>query len=196
MMLAPVLVTPPSLRPLTIEMLRQHCRVDHTEDDTLLLAFLDAATSLLDGYEGTIGRCLLTQVWRFDFDAFPAYTALRLPLGPVASVVVTYYDAAGSLQTLSSAEYGLFNDSLGAFVGLFDGKSWPTTATRRDAVKVTATIGAASANDVPQAIKSAILLMVGDLYANRETVAPGQVSEVPMSTSVRSLLAPFRRVSI
>jgi hypothetical protein len=45
---------------------------------------------------------------------------------------------------------------------------------------------------VPAAIISAVLLMVGDLYANRETASEGLKSEIQMSATVQNLLAPYR----
>jgi uncharacterized phage protein (predicted DNA packaging) len=48
---------------------------------------------------------------------------------------------------------------------------------------------------VPADVAAAVLLMVGDLYANRETVAAGAVQAIPMSTTVGALLSAFRRWS-
>ena len=48
---------------------------------------------------------------------------------------------------------------------------------------------------VPAPLVSAILLMVGDLYANRETAVTGTVAfALPMSTTVQALIAPYRAV--
>ena len=50
----------------------------------------------------------------------------------------------------------------------------------------------------PEAFRArtvAILLMVGDLYRNRETTGQGAspLGSIPMSTTVEALLAPYRR---
>lgn len=45
---------------------------------------------------------------------------------------------------------------------------------------------------MPAPIRAAILLMVGDLYRNRDTTAVGTISKIDMSTTVENLLAPFR----
>jgi hypothetical protein len=46
---------------------------------------------------------------------------------------------------------------------------------------------------LPKPIRAAVLLMVGDLYRFRETVSVGVSSTaVPMSTTVESLLSPYR----
>lgn len=47
--------------------------------------------------------------------------------------------------------------------------------------------------NVPEPIKAAILLMVGDLWHARATVATGAaMAMVPTSTTVEQLLQPFR----
>ena len=48
---------------------------------------------------------------------------------------------------------------------------------------------------VPSAIMAALLLMIGDLYSNRQTVETGvraAAVSVPMSTTVETLLQPYR----
>ena len=47
--------------------------------------------------------------------------------------------------------------------------------------------------NVPAPIKQAILLMVGDMWHARATVATGAAMQaVPMSTTVQNLLSPFQ----
>ena len=48
-------------------------------------AMIAAATDMLDGRHGILGRCLEAQTWELVLDAFPA-AEIRIPLGPVASV--------------------------------------------------------------------------------------------------------------
>lgn len=48
---------------------------------------------------------------------------------------------------------------------------------------------------MPQAIKQAMLLMIGHWYATREAVNIGNiVSELPIGA--RALLAPYRRIGV
>lgn len=190
-MLPPVLITPPSDTPISLSEVKGHCRVDHNDDDTVLTSLLNAAVAYLDGWSGVLGRCLVTQTWRQDFDAFGI---LRLPLGPVASISsVTYYDADNEQQTLSADAYALLADELGAYVGLKPDQSWPSTYGRADAVSVTFVAGTAAA-DVPWPIKAAILLLVAHWYENREAAAAGAMSELPMAVS--ALISPHRRIGL
>lgn len=179
---------------LTLGEAKAHCRVDHSEDDILLTSLISAVTAHLDGHTGVLGRALVTQTWRSDYAGFED---LRLPLWPVASVTsVTYIDTADASQTIASGNYELGRDAMGAFIAAAPGFSWPQTAMRVSPVSVTAVYGTAAV-DVPSDIKAAALLMVGDLYRNRETVAVGGVANaIPMSATVDALLAPYRRVGI
>ena len=70
-----------------------------------------------------------------------------------------------------------------ARVTVKDGESYPDTIGEADAVKVTFTVGyGATAADVPESFKAAILLLVGHLFENREAVATGlTVTEVPLA---------------
>ena len=48
---------------------------------------------------------------------------------------------------------------------------------------------------IPAPIRAALLLMTADLYSNRETVETGvraAAVAVPMSTTVETLLSPYR----
>lgn len=199
-MLAPVRTDPPSAAPVTLAELKAHLRVIERdgngnvlpyEDDTLIEAYIKAAVDHLDGWAGILGRALVTQTWRQDFAGFGC---LRLALGPVASVTsVTYFDAANETQTLPSATYVRLTDARGTYLGLAPNASWPRTFARQDAVSVNYVAGQAAA-DVPAAIKTAIMLLVGNWYANREAATETAMSVLPLG--VQALLAPYRRVGV
>jgi uncharacterized phiE125 gp8 family phage protein len=194
-MLAPVLVTAPTDTPISLDEAKLHLRVTNTSEDTFIEGCIDAAVSHLDGWSGILGRALFTQTWRQDFGCFS--DKLRLPLTPVASIThVKYYDGDNALQTLSSSVYQLFNDALGPYVGLAPDQDWVTTYDRPEAVAVTFVCGS-DATAVPASIRAALLLMVGDLYAHRETLLVGSVSSVlQTSVTVDALLAPHRRLTV
>ena len=60
-----------------------------------------------------------------------------------------------------------------------------------NALQINFTCGYGSASDVPAAIKQAMLLMIGHLFANRQDVVTGtQVNEVPQNSI--DLLYPYR----
>ncbi len=192
-MLAPILITAPAETPVSLDEAKAHLRVDFDDDDTLIKALIQAATQHLDGWTGVLGRALVTQTWRQEFQTL-SLCGLRLPLGPVASLEsVTYIDAAGTTQALAADQYSLLTDCLGPIVIPLAGASWPATARRPNAVAITYIAGTAVA-DVPAPIKWAILLIIGNLYANREAIADKALAALPMA--VDALLAPYRRVGL
>lgn len=191
-MLAPVRTVVAAETPVSLVEAKAHLRVDHTDDDTLITALINAATDHLDGWSGVLGRALVTQTWRQDFADFT--DKLRLPLKPVSSVSgVTYYDTDNAQQTLATSVYELLTDDAGPFLALKVDQSWPNTESRAAAVSVTFVAGSAVAS-VPAAIKAAMLLMIGHLYENREAVAEGNFAVMPMA--VDALIAPYRRVGV
>lgn len=193
--LKPVRVTAPAEQVVSLSEAKAHLRVDHDDEDTLISAMVAAAITHLDGWSGVLGRCLVAQDWRQAFARFPGTRKLRLPMPDVSVVSVAYVDSAGIDHALESLAYMLIEDHLGPFIYLADA-SWPETAVRPDAVTVTFTAGyGPAATDVPAPIRAAILLMIGDLYRNRETtgIGSGAAGVIPMSTTVEALIAPFRR---
>lgn len=194
---SPTRTVAPAEGVITLAEAKAHLRVEHEEDDVLITSYVQAATDRLDGWSGVLGRCLVTQTWQVDMYGFPPDGLIRLPFPGVQSVAVAYVDPDGASQTFSASSYHLINDSMGGRIDLAYGASWPSTAIRPNAVRVTLVAGYGAASAVPQPIKSAIKLMVGDLYANRETVVIGvSSSSILMSTTVDALITPYRRVGI
>lgn len=190
--LKPVLVTAASAALLTLAEAKAHLRVDHSDEDAYIQTLITAAVSYFDGYSGRLGRCILEQTWRVDFDAFS--DEMRLPIGDLIAVSsMTYYDANNAQQTLASTVYQALSDGLGTYISLKPGQVWPAAYARQDAVRVTWTAGfGATAATVPPAIKHAALLLIGHWYENRATVNVGNInSELPFT--VEALLAPFSR---
>lgn len=192
----PVQTAAPAATPVSLAEAKAHLRVDFDDDDTLISALIDSVTAHLDGRDGVLGRALVTQTWRADFDGFAS--RIDLPLHPVASIVsVTYVDGAGATQTLSTTIYGFGQDSLGGYIYLKADQTWPDVADRPDAVSVTFIAGVAADDPALAGIRAAMLMMIGDLYENRESAVVGASSSVvPMAPSVWALLRPYRRVGL
>lgn len=182
-----VVVTPPDPLLTALEA-RQHIKVDSDFEDKLIEAYIQAATAHIDGPDGWLGRALGPQTLEQRRDTFCDGMVLRY--SPVRSVAsVKYLDADNAEQTLSTSVYGLVDDR----VILKDGQSWPSTYSVAEAVRIQYAAGWAAKGDVPMPIRVAILMMVADLYRNRETTAYGAPTMIPMSTTVDALLTPYRR---
>ena len=78
--MALVEVTPPAVEPLTLQEAKDHLRVDHTDDDSLIDPMIKTARMYA---EGKTRRALITQTWDWLLDSFPAWT-LTVPMPPPA----------------------------------------------------------------------------------------------------------------
>lgn len=192
-MYLPVLVTPPTALPVSLQQAKVHCRVDSGDEDDLIEGLIGAAVSHLDGYTGILGRCLMEQTWRQDFDRFAR--CMRLPLQASSLSSVTYRNAAGQVITIADTNYGLKSDALGSYLRFENGYSFPSGLYEAGAVTVNFKSGAIAAEGVPKAICQAILLMVGHWYVNREDVVTGTIA-TKLPLAVDALLAPWRRVGL
>lgn len=189
-------VTAPTADPVSLVEARLHLRLDASgspashPDDALVTALVKAATAAIDGRDGWLGRALMAQAWELRLDGFPASAVIRLPLPPLAAVTsIKYDDADGVERTLAADQYEAGAGEPAAIVPAY-GVTWPSTYPMPEAVRVRYTCGYASAALVPPGIKAAILLHVGTLYRDRESVAVGAaVNELP---AYHALLAPFR----
>lgn len=192
-MIATVITPPEPL--VSLERAKQHLHVEHDDADDLIELYIAAASAHIDGPFGWLGRAIGLQTLEARFDRFGC-DLVRLPYGPLISIVsVIYDDSDGVAQTLDAASYSL--DQYGALVA-YD-SSWPTARLRSSSVRVRYLAGYvvdAGASPlvaaVPKPVEAAVLLMVGDLWANRETVSDPTPGKVAMSTTVENLLGPFR----
>lgn len=196
-MYRPVMVTPPAATPVTLDEVKAHCEAaDFTDDDAKLQGFLEAAVSYLDGWTGILGRCLMPQTWRQEFDCFER--EMRLPGFPVRSIEsVTYEDSDGVTQTINASFYTLLSDDRGAFVRFKSTYDFAGVSSERPAVHVVYICGEADANAVPAALKNAIKMLVEHWYRNRgaaEVGASAGAVEVPFAVS--ALISPFRRSTV
>lgn len=193
MMLWPIsveIVTAATAYPVTLSEAKSHLRVDHTDEDSAIQAMIAAATDYVGGLNGYTGRSLLLQTYRARYESFGD---LKLPYSPAVDIdSITYSDG-----TVSTDIYELIK-SEPAYVTLKKDQTWPTADARSVYVRYHAGYrdsGASPvdlADNVPQAIKSAILLIVGSLYEHREGVALINGGKYEANPTVKALLNPYR----
>lgn len=187
-----IVITPP-LRIVSLAAAKAHLRVDDDAEDTLIAAFSDAAQAHIDGPDGWLGRSLGKQTLELRRCGFPTY--VELPFGPVLSVAsVKYVDQDGVEQTLDPSAYAVH----GNIVARAHGALWPRVRTELESVRVRYdagypdTEGAEPKSTVPAPIVSAVKLMIGDLFENRASVAPGERPKINMSVTVENLLNLYK----
>lgn len=186
------LISPPGAEPLTLTEAKLHLRVEHTVDDDLITALIQAAR---ERCEHLLGRALITQTWARVLDAFPA-AEIELGMPPVQSISsVVYVDGAGDSQTMPSTDYSLDNTTEPGWVlPSEDLGNWPTTLDTANAVTVTFVTGfGATGAAVPAAVRAWLKMEVGTMYKHRESIVAGvSVAELPGGFHER-LLDPYRR---
>jgi uncharacterized phiE125 gp8 family phage protein len=185
----PVLVQEPGDLPVSVDECKLHLRIDSDDEDELIEMYLTAGVSHLDGANGWLGRSIVSQAWSQQFDAF-AHDML-LNFSPVSSITsVVYLDADGIEQTVNDDQYQLINGGSSPTVRFVNDFVLPTTQTDLPVVTITFVSGYSDDTDeIPAAIKVAILLMVGDMYQSREAKVENTMME---NNTVRRLLDPYR----
>lgn len=137
--------------------------MDNEHVTELIYAALQAAEEMTD-------RAIALRTWTQVMSGFPSREIViqRPPLVDVTSI--EYYDDSHELQTWGSSPYPYVISPSGkdtkARIVPGDGESWPTTATRPDAVTVTFEAGYTAAT-VPPLIKQGICLHVAEQYKQR-----------------------------
>lgn len=189
------LVTSATVYPVTTAEAKAHLNVDHTEDDTLIAALIAAATEQAEIFTG---RTYCQQTWDYAFDAFPE-DQIELPKYPVVSIThIKYTDQTTSplINTVSTSVYGLDSGVNPSVVYLTYGQTWPSASYQTNSITVRFITGYAAsgspldyAAEVPEAVKTAIKVMVTKLYDHR-----GETSTLFEKTSAEFLLLNSYRV--
>lgn len=187
------LVTAPAQEPLSLDEVKDHLRVDVADEDGLIASLLTAARQHVEAFTK---RALVTQTWDLKLCGFtdPDYYqdgALWLPFPPVSSVTsISYVDTNGATQTWAAANYTTDlttgPHARRARIALAYGISFPSVRAVLNNVTVRFVCGYGDPDAVPDGIRAAMKLLVGQWYAAREP------SPVTVPTTVDALLWPFR----
>ena len=217
-MLLPVAAPEPIV---SLDLAKRHLRLepDDTSEDEYLEFLIATATGELDGPHGTLGRALGRQTWDLVFGGWAAgepapITApwwawhgaaagwrIALPMPPLISVdAVTYRPDGAEPLVLATSDFTAHGIGApeGGFLSFPDGSSpWSLSWTGgRMTVRFTAGYPAAGEppkSTVPAPLVAAILLMVSDLYENREAK---QNANLVANPTVARIVAPYRRMAL
>lgn len=146
--------------------LKRHGVVEHSEDDTLLQEYAEAATNDL---EEATARAFLNKVYDLTLDDWPR-DQIEIPLAPVVSVAsVTYIDGDGDSQTWSASNYVVDKAREPARIVPAWGQTWPVIRSQPGAITVRFTAGyGTTPATVPAKAKQAVRLYVAEAYESRE----------------------------
>lgn len=167
----------PAAEPITLAEARTYLRLnedDTTQDDLIEDVLIPAARQYV---EAATHRQMITATWRMRMTAFPCGSIL-LPIAPLGAVSsITYLDANGTEQTLSSSNYSTFSDAEPIEIQPAYNTEWPTIrADQPNSVTVTFTAGyGAAGTAVPADYKRAMLGYISTAYEFREDVVTGTI---------------------
>jgi hypothetical protein len=186
---------------------KQHLRVDIDDDDDLIYALVGAARETVEGWTA---RSLITTAWRLTLDGFvprdrqyrpagsiperyylyPSSWPVVLPRADVIAVTaITYVDVDGTTRTLDPSAYQVVTGAPGFVLPAY-GLSWPSTRYQPESVTIDFTAGYGdTAADVPNVAKSAIKLLLGHLYENREATVTSSIGLREAPLGVKTLVA-------
>jgi uncharacterized phiE125 gp8 family phage protein len=182
-------ITEPTSEPLTVAEAKQHLRVEHSDDDSIIENLITSAREYVETY---LDCTLMLTQYKMMLDMFPAHIELpKSPLSTVSgydSVILTYTTDTEIKITLSSTEYRVDAHAVPAVLRTNYGDSWPAHLADYNSIEVTfwAGYGSTSAS-VPQRIRNAMLMLITHLYENRSSVQLGVVAHV-VPDSMRMLL--------
>jgi hypothetical protein len=155
------LLTGPTIELVTLAEAKEHLRVSGSEEDNLITSLILGATAYMDGWRGVLGRAIMPQTWKAEFRNEIEPFLIQMPDAVVTAV--TADAVAVTTYTTTPTPLGLYvNDVAG------------------DLVSVTFTCGM-TAQMLPAA-KTAMLLLIGHWFANREAVG-ASMAELPMAVS-------------
>jgi uncharacterized phiE125 gp8 family phage protein len=186
-----VIVEPPA-EPLTLEQVKTYHAVSHSLHDDMLTALITAARR---NVEGNCGISLVTQTRELGFDCFSTY--LQLDFGPVQEIVsLEYTGSDGVVAALTDYRA----DLVGGRIQPAYNAVWPTIQAGYNAVVVRYVAGFTPVegsptdyvSSVPADLVTAMQLLVGNWYDNREASVTGTINQ-PLEMGVAALLAPYRR---
>lgn len=192
--MALTLVTPANGLPVSVDEVRDQARVTHTREDVAIDRLIRAVTTRM---ERELRRPLLTQTWMDYRPAFPCGRIWSLAKPPLQSVAsVQYRDGLGVVQTLSASLYVVDAPAgpnpLRGSVSLADGAEWPTdTFDHPRAASVTFVAGYGAAEDIPEDIRHAIVMLCAHYLEHREPVVTGTTA-TPLPHTLEWLWSPYQ----
>lgn len=185
----------PVVEPVSLVEARAHLREPDVAENTLISSLITGVRQWVEHeyHISTVQKTYRADLWWFR-------GRFRLPYPPLTSISSIKYYTDDSPQVLTTLDSEFYRTDLGRSEIYIDADSGsiPSVAPRHDAVQITFITGYAAGTDspidfaanVPEDIKSAIKLVIGDLFENREGKIVGTIQST--NPAVKMLLARYR----
>tara|TARA_R100000655_G_C2991256_1_gene193143 strand:- start:1877 stop:2497 length:621 start_codon:yes stop_codon:yes gene_type:complete len=159
---------------------KAHLRILHSDDDTYITSIINAAQLTAEYYcNNDFTPCQ----WTFTCDLWNQ--TMKLPHGQWFKIQkISYYDDNGSLQTWASTEYIVDLDTMPNRITLRENKTYPSLRDGVANIFINMTsVGDEFDNGYTQVAKQAVLIMLTDMYENRQSVVVGRIASSIPKTS-------------
>lgn len=196
--------TAPSQEPITLQELKEHLKLDDSQDERILRFYIETARRFAEEH---MGRSLVSQTLTLFIDAFdeladPLWEGTKtgpylnyyknyidLPRPPVISVTsVSTFNDEDTESTLDSSKYYVDNVREPARIVLRQGETFPTALRVANAIKVVYTSGYSSIYNIPEPIRIGIMQHATHLFEHRGDMYEAQKS---LPQSLKTLYAPY-----
>jgi uncharacterized phiE125 gp8 family phage protein len=183
-------ITPPAEEPVSIDQARAQVSLEPGDDtfDVELGLYIKAARAHAEEITGT---ALMTQTLLMRASCFDDLD--KLPSAPLQSITsVKYLDGTGVEQLIDPSVYDAVLVGMRPFIRRKVGQAWPIQPLNvRDAIRIEALAGYGAIKAIPDDVRLAMLLMIGEWFKEREESGAADTERV--SSASRSLLKPHFR---
>jgi len=172
------LIDPPMVEPISLSEAKEQLRVDFDDDDSIIARLISTAVAFTDA-KGALGKAMITQKWRQYVGQQTG--AVRLLINPVQTVTrIRFFDPDGNEQNDNVQNYNVFATNGFTIIQPKPGFDWPETENRPDAIGIEYEAGFGDeAEDVPQTVRHALMMLIGHWYERRENTGDGKAQTVP-----------------
>jgi len=194
-------IAEPMSEPLTLEEVKAHLRVLHMSEDDYITGLIRTAREMA---EEDTKRSLLQQGWRLLLDRVPSVwedewwdgvrdgaisqseaSAIELPRPPLQTVThIKTYNDADVATVFAASNYFVETASDPGRIALRRSGVWPYADRQTSGFEIQFVAGYANAATVPSPIKHGMMLLIAELYRNREQSIVGTIVQgVPYGVS-------------
>lgn len=185
-----ILSQPPMAEPVTLRELKDHLRIDHALEDTLLSSLIATAREYL---ENRTGLALMEQQWRLCLDDWPEDGCIQINKSPITSIDEVEQFGVDGLPVIVD-QSNMLLDGKSSPARLFVGPQL-SPGQIMNGIEISFTAGYASASEVPDTLKRAISIHAAHAYEFRGVVTPNmQPAAVP--SGYEALISQWVRRSI
>ena len=177
---------------VALEDVKEHLRVTVNDEDLLIENYTSAAVQFCEDYQN---KYYLNTKVKLILDNL--HFPVQLPRPPLQSVdKIELQQRDGTLVEWDSSNYVVDDSGNFVWIRLADGYTLPADLANKQVLQITYTAGHADAEDVPQKIKEAILLLIGHWYENRLAVLSTGAVPQELTLTVAAILDQDRVVPV